>query len=153
MKFGVDKCKLLISARLKKLKEVETILKDEPNILTFFWKSVTLVEDCYQHIGVPQAPRNQSGVITDQRINRATDVCYMLQDSIKNSIMGVSPLSNRKMIFSYIQPIFLYGTETMEIKTDVARLETSFRSILKKDDVTLRQCSHTSSLLILWGSF
>jgi hypothetical protein len=133
MKFGVDKCKLLISARPKKLKEVETILKDEPHILTFFGKSVTLVEDSYQHIGVPQAPRNQSRVIADQRINRATDVCYMLQDSIKNSIMGVSPLSNRKMIFSYIQPIFLYGTETMEInKTDVARLETSFRSILKK---------------------
>ena len=57
----------------------------------------------------------------------------MLQDSIKNSIMGVKPLSNRKMIFSYIQPIFLYGTETMEInKMDVARLDTSFRSILIK---------------------
>ena len=100
---------------------------------TFFGKSVTLVDDFYQHIGVPQAPRNQSRVIVDQRISRATDIYYMLQDSIKNSIMGVSPLSNRKMFFSYIQPVFLYGTETMEInKTDLARLETSFRSLLKK---------------------
>ena len=81
----------------------------------------------------PQAPRNQSRVIVDQRISRATDIYYMLQDSIKNSIMGVSPVSNRKMFFSYIQPVFLYGTETMEInKTDLARLETSFRSLLKK---------------------
>ena len=133
MKFGVDKCKLLISARPKKLKEVETLLKDEANILTFFGKSVKLVEDFYQHIGVPQASRNQSRVIIDQRISRATDISYMLQDSIKNSIMGVSPLSNRKMMFSYIQPIFLYGTETMKInKTDLDRLEISFRNNLKK---------------------
>ena len=96
-------------------------------------ESVTLVEDFYQHIGVPQASRNQSRVIIDQRISRATDISYMLQDSIKNSIMGVSPLSNRKMMFSYIQPLFLYGTETMEInKTDLARLEINFRNMLKK---------------------
>ena len=131
MKFGVEKCKLLISARPKKIKEVENMLREEPTLLTFFGKSVTL--DFYQHIGVPQAPRNQPRVIVDQRISRATDIYYMLQDSIKNSIMGVSPLSNRKMFFSYIQPVFLYETETMEInKTDLARLETSFRSLLKK---------------------
>ena len=133
MKFGVDKCKLLISARPKKLKEVETLLEEEPNLLTLFGKPVSLVQDYYQHIGVPQAPRNQSKAIIDQRISKATDMCYMLQDSIKNSLCGVSPLSNRKMFFSYIQPIFVYGTETMEInKKDLARLEISFRSVLKK---------------------
>ena len=133
MKFGVDKCKLLISARPKKLREVEDLLKQEPNLLTFFGKSVTLVEDFYQHIGVPQATRNQSKTIIDQRISRATDMCYMLQDSMKNSLCGVSPLSNRKMFFSYIQPIFIYGTETMEInKGDLSRLEINFRNVLKK---------------------
>ena len=39
MKFGVDKCKLLISARPTKLKEVETILEEEPNLLTIFGKT------------------------------------------------------------------------------------------------------------------
>ena len=57
----------------------------------------------------------------------------MLQDSTKNSLRGISPLSNRKMFTSYYQPIFLYGTDTMQInKTDMDRLEISYRHILKK---------------------
>ena len=133
MKFGVEKCKLLISARPKKMREVENLLRDEPNLLTLFGKPVSLVKDFYQHIGVPQAPRNQSKIIIDQRISKATDMYYMLQDSIKNSLCGVSPLSNRKVFFSYIQPIFVYGIETMEInKADLKRLEISFRGTLKK---------------------
>ena len=53
--------------------------------------------------------------------------------SVLPQFLGVSPLSNRKMMFSYIQPIFLYGTETMKInKTDLERLEISFRNNLKK---------------------
>jgi hypothetical protein len=74
MKFGVEKCKLLISARPKKIKKVENLLESEPNLLTFYGKSVSLVEDSYQHICVPQCPRNQSKTVTDQRISKATDI-------------------------------------------------------------------------------
>ena len=35
MEFGVAKCKLLITARPKKLKQVEELLSTEPGILTF----------------------------------------------------------------------------------------------------------------------
>jgi hypothetical protein len=57
----------------------------------------------------------------------------MIQDSTKNSLYGVSPLSNRKVFMSYHQPIFLYGTDTMVVnKTDLARLEISYRTTLKK---------------------
>ena len=38
MEFGDNKCKLLITARNKKLKEVETLLSEEPNLLTFYGK-------------------------------------------------------------------------------------------------------------------
>ena len=133
MKFGVYKCKLLISARPKKLKSVEILLENVPALLTFYDKPVSLVLEPYQHIGVPQSPRNQSRVIIDQRITKATEVSYMMQDSTKNSLRGISPLTNRKMFNSYYQPVFLYGTDTMQInKTDLDRLETSYRHILKK---------------------
>ena len=57
--------------------------------------------------------------------------------------MGVSPVSNRKMFFSYFQPFFLYGRETIVIyKTDLARLETSFRSLLKKMMSLSEMCLH-----------
>ena len=60
MKFGVDKCKLLIAGRQGKIKQVEQLLKEEPEILTFFGQPVSQVEEHYVHIGVPQATRNQS---------------------------------------------------------------------------------------------
>ena len=41
MEFGVSKCKLLITARPKKLKEVEELLKSEPGILTFYGNPVS----------------------------------------------------------------------------------------------------------------
>ena len=81
---------------------------------------------------VPQAPRNQSKVIVDYRITRSQDISYKLQGATKNSISGITPLSNRKMFLSYHQPSFLYSTETI-VKNlgDIERLETKYRKTLK----------------------
>ena len=132
MEFGVSKCKLLVTARTKKLKEVETLLEAEPGILTFFDKPVSLVSEFYTHIGVPQAPRNQSKHATDFRISKGEDISYMLQNSTKNALKGISPISNRKVFISYFQPSYLYGLDTLSInKGDMNRLETSYRSVIK----------------------
>ena len=57
---------------------------------------------------------------------------YKLQDSTRNSIRGVSPISNRKVFLSYHQPSFLYGLDTMNINaTDMSKLETKYRKVLK----------------------
>ena len=101
MEFGENKCKLLITARSKKLKEVENLLSEEPNLLTFYGKPVALVEEPYIHIGVPQAPRQQSKAVSEYRIAKGQDMSYMLQHSTKNAMLGVSPISNRKMFISY----------------------------------------------------
>ena len=65
MKFGANKCKLLISGRCSKIKTVNTLLDEEPGLLTFYDSPVNRVEDYYVHIGVPQAAQNQSKVIVD----------------------------------------------------------------------------------------
>ena len=59
MEFGVSKCKLLITARPKKLKLMEEMLSYEPGTLTFYDKPVSLVDEFYVHIGVPQAAKQQ----------------------------------------------------------------------------------------------
>ena len=60
MEFGKEKCELLIVARPAKLRAVEELLKNEPEILTCFGFPVNQVKESYTHIGVPQSPRNQS---------------------------------------------------------------------------------------------
>ena len=104
MNFGKDKCRLLISARPKMIKYVEKLLKEEPEVLTFYDTPVTLVENFYVHIGVPQAPHNQSQIIVDYRITKGQEVSYQLQSATKNAVIGVSSLSNRKMFIQYHQP-------------------------------------------------
>ena len=132
MEFGVSKCKLLITARNKKLKEVEHLLFTEPELLTFYGKPVAIVQDPYTHIGVPQAPRQQSKVVAEYRMAKGQDISYLLQQSTKNALLGVSPLSNRKMFVSYFQPSFLYGTDTVNLnKGDLQNIETSYRSVIK----------------------
>ena len=84
MEFGTDKCKLLIAARPGKLRAVETLLNDEPGILTFYGYPVTQVEESYIHIGVPQSPRHQSSNSVDYRITKGQNIGYKLQDSTKN---------------------------------------------------------------------
>jgi hypothetical protein len=124
MKFGQDKCKLLISARPKKIKTAE--------LLTFYGSSIQTVEEHYVHIGVPQAVFKQSQVMADYRIEKGQNMSYKLQGATKNAISGVSPLSNRKMFLSYHQPSFLYGTDTMMMNnTDMERIEIKYRKVLK----------------------
>ena len=132
MEFGKAKCELLICARPAKLRAVEELLRDEPGILTFFDYPVNQVKDSYTHIGVPQSPRHQSQNAVDYRITKGNNMTYKLQSSTRNSLCGVSPLSNRKMFLSYHQPSFMYGLDTMHINTtDMARLETKYRKVLK----------------------
>jgi hypothetical protein len=93
---------------------------------------VAIVEDSYTHIGVPQALRQQSKVVADYRIAKGQDMSYMLQQSTKNTMQGVSPLSNRKMFISYFQPSFLYGIDTVNMnKGDLEHIEISYRSVIK----------------------
>ena len=118
MKFGQDKCKLLISGRPKQIKNVQTLLQEEPELLTFYGSPVQTVEDKYVHIGVPQATRRQSQTMADYSQN----ISYKLQGLTKNTLAGVSPISNRKMFISYHQPTFLYGTDTMPL--NITDMET-----------------------------
>ena len=91
MEFCLSKCKLLITARTKKLKEVEQLRIDEPEVLTFYGNPISIVSDPYNHIGVPQAPRQQSKVVTEYRMAKGQDMSYMLQHSTKNALIGVIP--------------------------------------------------------------
>ena len=133
LQFGVDKCKLLITAKPHKLKSVENLLKSEPNILTFFDSPVSLVEEFYVHLGVPQAPRHQSKIIVDYRLGKAMDLVYLMQDVTKNAFRGINPISNSKIFTCYNQPTFLYGLDTIDVgSTELDRLERKYRSVLKR---------------------
>ena len=71
-------------------------------------------------------------MITDYRISKGQDITYALQNSTRNTLSGISPLSNRKMFNSYHQPSFIYGTDTMTInETDLERLEVKYRQVLR----------------------
>ena len=133
MEFGTDKCKLLIVAKPGKLRAVEHLLSEEPGILTFYGLPIKQVgDDPYIHIGVPQSPRHQSVNSVAYRITKGQNMVYKLQDSTRNSIRGVSPISNRKIFLSYHQPSFLYGLDTMNINTtDMSKLEVKYRKVLK----------------------
>jgi hypothetical protein len=80
-----------MSGRAAKIKAVNQLLDEEPEILTFYGSPVS---------------SKQSKVIVFNWIERSQDITYKLQGSTKNSISG-----NRKMF--YHQPSFLYGTDTI----------------------------------------
>ena len=133
------------------MKAVKTLLDDEPEILTFYDMPVSTVEDYYVHIGVPQAPQNQSRIIVDYRIERIDTLSYQLQGVTKNSLSGISPLANRKTFVSYHQPTFLYGTDTMSINiTDLERLETKYRKSLKCM-MSLPDCTPSVAVYLCMG--
>ena len=88
------------------------MLRIEPELLTFYGTPVQTVKDSYVHIGVPQAPPNQSKVMADYWIEKATDISYLLQGSTKRTLAGVSPLSNIKMFIAYHQPSFFFMGQT-----------------------------------------
>ena len=133
IKFGIELCQLLISARKKKYRQVLDILEEEPEVLTFFGKPVSIVESFYTHIGVPQAPIKQSAVVVDQRIKKGQEISYMMQDVTKNSLLGISPLANRNIFQCYHAPSYLYGLDTIHLnQTDITRLEIKFREELRR---------------------
>ena len=133
MTFGVDKCKLLISGRPRKIQALEALLQAEPELLTFYGKPVSTVEEFYVHIGVPQAPKNQSQIAAKYRISKGNEISYSLQESTRNSLAGISPISSRKMFICYHQPSFIYGLDTLNMnKTDIDNLERNYRKIIKK---------------------
>ena len=151
MQFGARKCKLLISGRLNKTKAVKTLLANEPEILTFYGSPVKTVEDYYVHIGVPQAAHNQSKVIVDYRITKSEALSYKLQSVTKNSVSGISPLSNRKMFTAYHQPTFLYGTDTLFINvTDLEKLERKYRKVLRCM-LSLPDCAPSAGVYLCMG--
>ena len=128
IKFGIEKCPFLISARKKKYRQVLDILKEEPEVLTFFGKPVSIVDSLYTHIGVPQAPIKQSAIVVDERIKKGQEISYMMQDVTKNALLGISPLANRNIFQCYHAPSYLYGLDTIHVnQTDITRLEIKFR--------------------------
>ena len=117
----------------KKITAVENLLSEEPQLLTFFGKPVSTVEESYNHIGVPQAVRKQSQVASKYRISKGKDISYAIKDSTKNFVLGISPIANRKVFLSYHQPSFMYGMDTLILnRADIDSLERSYRLTLKK---------------------
>ena len=88
IKFGLHKCELLITAKPHLQSKVEDLLKTEPELLTFYGCPVTIVQEYYTHIGVPQAPNKQSTIAIDYRIARGVENCYTTQEVTRNSIKG-----------------------------------------------------------------
>ena len=134
VEFGVQKCQLLVTAKPGKLKKTMAILKDEPETLTFYGEAVTVIKngDYYVHLGVVQAPHNQSKLSVDYRLAKGMEMVYLHQGSTKSALSGVNPISNRKIIKSYDLPTFIYGLDTIPVNmTDLDRLETKFRSVLR----------------------
>ena len=130
--YGVPKCKLLVSARPAKKKETLDILNSEPESLTFFNKPVSLVEDKYVHLGVPQALNNQSKTVMDYQLSKGMAMSYLMQPVNKNAYLEVSPLTNDHLTKCYHLPIFMFGLETLNINLlDLDRFDTNYRSVLK----------------------
>ena len=151
MKFGKEKCKLLISGRPNTVRKVQTLLQAEPELLTFHGTPVQTVQDQYVHIGVPQAPLRQSQVMADYRIEKGQNITYKLQGATKNALLGISPLSNRKMFQSYHQPSFLYGTDTMNLNVgDMQRIEVKYRKVLKCM-LSLPDCTTSAAVYLSIG--
>ena len=132
--FGAEKCQLLISAKPHKLRKTLKLLEDEPEILTFYGAPVTVIKpgEYYLHLGVPQAPVNQSKIAVDYRIKKGNDMFFSHQDVMKNSLQGISPMTNKNIVDSYLVPAFTYVLDTININpTDMDRLEIKFRNILR----------------------
>ena len=78
---------------------------------------------------------------------------YKLQDSTKNSICGVSLLSNRKMFLSYHQPSYIYGLDTMHVnKTDMAKMGRKIEEGSEEHDGSTRLCGISACVPQYWRS-
>ena len=110
------------------------LLEGEPDVLTFYRQPVTVIPpgEHYIHLGVPQAPTNQSKIAVSYRIKNGMDKYYLLQDSIKNSLRGINPSSNQYMLTAYLIHGLTYGLDTISINpTDLDTLETKYRSVVR----------------------
>ena len=109
-------------------------IKSEPDILTFYGQPVTKIEngDFYVHLGVVQAPTNQSMLAVNYRISKATEIVYLHQGSTKSALSGVSPTANRNIVLCYDLPTYIYGLDTIHVNaTDLDRLEVKYRGHLR----------------------
>ena len=81
---------------------------------------------------MPQATRKQSQTAAKYRTVKGKDISYKLQDSTRNSLLGISPVANRKMFASYHQPTFVYGMDTIFLNiADIDSLERNYRNVIK----------------------
>ena len=82
---------MLVSAKPGKLKKTVELLESEPDILTFYGQPVTKIEngDFYVHLGVVQAPTNQSMLAVNYRISKATEIVYLHQGSTKSALSAL----------------------------------------------------------------
>ena len=132
--FNVQKCQLLITAKPGKMRKTMEILKSEPDVLTFYGQPVTLIKpgEYYVHLGVPQAPTNQSSIAVTHRVKDGMEKYYLLQDVVKNSLQGINPSANKYILNTYVVHGFIYGLDTISINpTNLDTLETKYRSILR----------------------
>ena len=117
IEFGVEKCQLLVSAKRGKLNETIGILNNEPDILTFYGQPVTVIKpgEFYIHLGVVQAPTEQSRLAVDYRLSKGMEMVYLHQGSTKSALSGINPASNRNIILCYDLPTFIYGLDTIPV--------------------------------------
>ena len=150
---NAQKCQLLVTARPGKLRKTLEILEKEPGVLTFYDQPVSIIPngEYYMHLGVPQAPTNQSKIAATLKMKDGTTKYYLLQDVIKHSLKGINPVSNKYMLTAYIIHEFIYGLDTININsTDLDTLETKYRSILRSMQ-SLPPSTPTPAIYLMMG--
>ena len=112
MRFGAQKCKLLISGRPTKIKAVKTLLVNEPEVLTFYGSPVNTVDDYYVHIGVPQAAHNQSKVMVEYRITKSETLSYKVLPKTPCQVSALS-LTGKCSLLTTSQPSSMEQTQCL----------------------------------------
>ena len=62
-----------------KLKKTATILENKPDVLTFYGEPVTVIKpsEFYVHLGVVQAPTEQSKLAINYRLSKGMEMVYL----------------------------------------------------------------------------
>ena len=86
----------------------------------------------YVHLGVVQAPYDQSKLAVDYRLSKGMEMVYLHQGTTRSALSGVNPVSNRNIIKCYDLPTFIYGLDCIPVNvTYLDRLETKYRAVLR----------------------